>query len=1687
MKHKRVILGIGLALVMLINCLFFALPAFAADETPQVLTKDSGTYYVDSNSNEYRNLYGNYILTGDVKLEDYGFGVRGGKTLTIDLNGYVLEGTGNHPVITNIEKGTIKIIDSRPDAGGRWFLIKTNGPWEMQAKDFTPANEDIANYRFIKGGIITGGYYSSTSTQGGGAIRMKSGDSKGVTKLILEAGTIVGNYSARAGGGVYGGAATMKGGAVFGNFARLFGGGLSLSGRLDMEGGIVELNNTLLGSKYNKPESAVNGQFYDFAQVIIGYNTQFTMTGGTIRGNVSTTYETHATAPPNFTFAGGEIVGNFRIQNELTATFSNGTLNGHLYMLKGTCIVTDTVHIFGGNRDEGGSVQILNGSFTMEGGVIENSHSDVSGGAIYLGGGECTISGGIIRDCSATNGGAIYIENGTCSISDAAQIENCTATQNGGAIYMGGGSLTMKGGTVSQNVAQNGAGAYLKAGTMTVSGGEIKNNDAEKDGGAAYLEGGSFVMLGGTISGNTAQNGAGAFVADGNVTVEGGLIENNTAAQNGGAFSISNGGYTMTGGTLNGNRATSGNGGAIYISSSEDTTVTVRSGSITNNFAGTSGGALAVVGQAEVTLTITIGSNTDHTGRVDCHAKTEGNADEACPIIKENNSLTSGGGIYLAGSYTAKMNMYCLVEENNTAGNGVSTSNFMKIEGGTLNISTNEGGTNNGNIKIDSTIHVTGGRVSISGSADNTNFVKAITVEVKEAKDFVDNRQGGKFRTVLYFENAPGGSGKYQLIDYESSGPHTVRANEFNIPGYNMVGWERRVWDASLQDYVDANDRIYNAEDHCTVGGNLVFFAKWEIITYVIKFSPNSTSYDGKMDDLGFNLDEPQTLTLNQYIVIGQMFVEWEWIGAPEGYLNTFADGAEFTWPTDTITEITLVAKWKLCDHKNLEKYSVTTTASSATRKCQCQTFTESISITGINGVYNKGVHEVIPTYSAISSNGADAQPIWENKQNAVQYSGKSNAGQEPNGAPIDAGNYKAFIILDETHTLEVTVFIDRAERTEFPAEPQYDVTVNNNNTDDTSDDVNVIKIKAPNDSTGLILEYLFSWYENDVLCTSNDDNHGWDPWNAENPPTQELSVLYTNYYVEVRYAEDYNYKASQSTVGTKVIFFEGNVVFAIRSKDNALTYTRVDPQENEGKKEGILVTLVPKSDSYYIYNILKEMTAIYTSTGDEVADYQLPAMSVEKANSDEWVIRIYEVKDSTEPITINVDFLGTAEKKVIIDSSVARDEVFTDIEKGEADVAISNDSAYTVRFNVENYKHYQSLAITFGEALPIGTTIIMKDIANSSYWSYTVSLEGITSVSLDKFFRMGTRDQSFAIGGEAFTLQFAIDFSNCENALPIDTILATSLTAESVTPDAGSIEILSGVALETIGKNIPTFTAKKDITIVGAPNFSLAPSDTTSQSQLSQALSYQFAYTKEASAGVSKWSGISGILVVTPTVSSILPPDARLEVKIGNSTDIYPLVNGCFMVALPAVGGETATLTLLSDMLPNETKTYGFTVCLYASATMVKTTPATALSSEIEVAYQTVATVIPTISVKIKDGVLPKYENESITPLEFEGVLKNVPNGCTVRALLYRKNEYGRYAYTLTSLSGGDNGNNGSFYIEEGTGKFEGVLQLTSFAEGMKIAEGSLSLRLDIEVVDPTGKVINSVPMYFILIDTRQ
>ena len=140
------------------------------------------------------------------------------RTVTLDLNGYVMKADGSGNVIQIVSGGNLTIVDGNP-AAEHTFSENNEGLWVIAA----------GGNKLVYGGVITGG----NSPAGGGVYVAEGG------AFTMQGGNIIG-CSAREGGGVYvEGSFSMSGGTISGCLAK--------ADRDDTRGGgICNFGNTTL-------------------------------------------------------------------------------------------------------------------------------------------------------------------------------------------------------------------------------------------------------------------------------------------------------------------------------------------------------------------------------------------------------------------------------------------------------------------------------------------------------------------------------------------------------------------------------------------------------------------------------------------------------------------------------------------------------------------------------------------------------------------------------------------------------------------------------------------------------------------------------------------------------------------------------------------------------------------------------------------------------------------------------------------------------------------------------------------------------------------------------------------------------------------------------------------------------------------------------------------------------------------------------------------------------------------------------------------------------------------------------------------------------------------------------------------------------------------------------------------------
>lgn len=310
--------------------MFITKNSFAATGT--ILTSaggslESGSYYLNSN----------ITLTNNIVVPS-------GKTVTIDLNGYVLKGNGTGSVITN--NGTLVIEDSNPTKINKGNLVNRNYTMKIDGESIEKtATNAIWQYNEtgnieINGGLITGGnvlrdasMIKVSNTTGGGGIH-------NLGNLTIEGGNIAGCEVGllQQAGAIYigdGASATMNGGKILYNWSSGHSAGVYIySGTFTMNAGEISYNAVggtagavrVGGTTDNKGTFIMNDGILSNNRAL-GDGVQTGNGGGVYCEN------------GNFTFNGGEISKN-------TANNRGGGIDiwsSGTFEMAGKCIVKDNV------------------------------------------------------------------------------------------------------------------------------------------------------------------------------------------------------------------------------------------------------------------------------------------------------------------------------------------------------------------------------------------------------------------------------------------------------------------------------------------------------------------------------------------------------------------------------------------------------------------------------------------------------------------------------------------------------------------------------------------------------------------------------------------------------------------------------------------------------------------------------------------------------------------------------------------------------------------------------------------------------------------------------------------------------------------------------------------------------------------------------------------------------------------------------------------------------------------------------------------------------------------------------------------------------------------------------------------------------------------------------------------------
>ncbi len=1370
-------------------------------------------------------------------------------------------------------------------------------------------------------------------------------------------------------------------------------------------------------------------------------------------------------------------------------------------------------------RDNGGAVFMNDpdGKATITGGLIGNCTAN-NGGAVYMTGGQFILSGSgqLGTNHAYQDGGSVYVGGGTVEIGGKVMVDgivyegtdcairNSDAKRNGGGVY------------VSGNPNQEGA-------TVTMIDGEVHHNTATNDGGGMYIASGKVDYLGGSFHDNIADNDGGGLYVAGDVHMLGGSVSKNQAKNNGGGFCVEDGIVLMYGGQIDHNTAVNYGGGLHIAANTKPAMIDIFSGSISQNKA-KMGGGVSVVSSGEQPIDVTVGVNCAHPDLdydtrnftsftyvddkgiiLDCGPAhkdhTHNHIDEvvghsSCPSVIGNVATEDGGGFFLSSNQSF-LDFYCIVEQGNIA-NGNKQCYNMDVQGGEVNIGDKTFEPNpddpnvkaKGNILMQSTIFVEAGKVDVWGEMDNPKFIGDVSVDIKDPDrdHYIDHRltdeahDGYKVHYYENFKDASTGkvSGLYIARQYpDPAHEHltedqmykfTIMPSIFVRPGYKIVGWYSEP-DGTGDEYkVNATFDLKELEKNGKVGHTnsakeedkslLVLYAKWEQNGYILNFNPNvgeGEPYTGTMDNQRVTvgvLDNSQTINENLFKRPGYAFVGWALTPTPSSTDKIYADKFIINSETDFTKEdgktIYLYAQWKKCNHDNL---IYTAEENVLTQSCaDCSGHTATAKITAVNATYDTKEHKATVVFST----------NWIGNKPELSYDMAADTTWDAidtvddnwtsTSIPVHAGTYTAKVAAGEVVAqAEYTI---KPIKWETPEVPVVQFSVQKVGTTYNS----IITIKQP---TGEKIVYLIKKF--DLVNKTEIDVENYIGWQTSN---QFTNIPYGHYYYfYAKESADRDHLESDSSKSSAFLTTGGNVIYI----ENG-TGIKVVPKSGAGDFE----YTVSADEGYHLKGYQDNLTSNEMIIGpDNKPDFVKPIPGVESADAylltDGIVITravstgtyTYTVKLINEKVayhSITLKFNGAA-KDVSIAHKGIDGQVFSDF--NGKDIIISQDSAFTVQFTINDYipeeykdknkaesEREKSQALYFSQKLPIGTTIILK--TNGQYWYYKLT-EAQECIYLTDFTAMGGNEYySYPTTGASpinFTYQFIVDFSQVQaGLLENDTFaMCLGLTANS---DYSAPSI-------TIGDT----DYKVSLAIKAKASFEMIPSVSGSTATLT--------CTYNASAGnASILNGKDSALVLT--APSTIPADATITVVVDGKTILYRMnASREFIIPLGAISSKEVKVTLNSNLL-NASQDYTFDAQWFVSLSGVDKwqwvnpdgyMPLLSTSKEFTLTCQKA----PVPSLRI-DGTTHRCQPGGTLNLTVH--YANIPteaNGGKITAYLQSKNESGQYI---------DTGLKESISIDDSHEK------QVSFNMG-QMDKGSYRIYVIVQV---NGENILTVPYYFVI-----
>lgn len=569
-------------------------------------SESGGGVYLWTNLSKDKNIGLNFNVSGNTVVSDNTASKNGGGiycrrstdqsqvvNVTFD-SGTISNNTGNNGGGAYIERMDVECTEAATGLEFNGNIARYNGG---------ALHVNMGSFLMRESTITSNKAYGEDGNGYGGGVYVKGGGSFTIYDGMISSNTA----KVRGGGvGVADGAVTISGGTISSNKAGVsntgteiaggIGGGIHVSG-----GGNIKITNGAISGNHATQDGGG-------AYVVSG---GFKMTGGSFISNRCDGYGgglySHGS---KIEIEGGTFQSNWAALTEAGLTLADRD-GGAIYHRTDAVESGSTYSmilrggVFKDNRgDRGGAIRIDYANVLVDrlnGAEVEMSENwaDNTGACIAIyNGGSMTVNGGKFKNnVSKNTAGVIHINSsgGSVTMNDGL-FDGNSATTFGGVINMTAGTLTVNGGTYTNNECINsnsgngsGGAIYLKyPASCNIVGGRFESNTASNFGGAMYFSGCQCSVSGGSIIGNSATVAGGGIALrmyeenaqtyNGSLTIQGGVIQDNTA-KSGGGFFVESSTVTMTEGTITDNKAI--NGGGLFLSGG--TKMTFSDGFIANN------------------------------------------------------------------------------------------------------------------------------------------------------------------------------------------------------------------------------------------------------------------------------------------------------------------------------------------------------------------------------------------------------------------------------------------------------------------------------------------------------------------------------------------------------------------------------------------------------------------------------------------------------------------------------------------------------------------------------------------------------------------------------------------------------------------------------------------------------------------------------------------------------------------------------------------------------------------------------------------------------------------------------------------------------------------------------------------------------------------------------------------------